>query len=294
MKKILLVSTLLLMALVAGAQTKVAPKMQKGTKKVYVSELTTNLPGQKEVTITCESQYEVTDVTADGYILDMVTTNVQTNADANDVVGRILSLSTEMLKGGHVLFATDKDGKVVKILNYDELKKGTQETLGKIIDGLQLPEMLSKDMLTEQMMGSLTEETLLQSVQMNTSPLALNGKTIATGAQDEYRNEQGLKMKRMYFLNNDGSIMTTATMNMSKEEMKQMVIAQVEKVAPDQAEMVKQNIDMLINNNMLKMEASEKATYTLQADGWVGTIKTEVTSETMGQKTSVQTTVRQQ
>ena len=35
-------------------------------------------------------------------------------------------------------------------------------------------------------------------MQNTTSPMMLNGKSLMTGMQDEYTNEQGMKMKRMY------------------------------------------------------------------------------------------------
>lgn len=40
MKKFLSLSTLLLMVLTISAQTKIAPKIKKGMKKVYVTECT--------------------------------------------------------------------------------------------------------------------------------------------------------------------------------------------------------------------------------------------------------------
>ena len=112
MKKILLASALLLTALVAGAQTKIAPQMQKGMKKVYVAETTTNIAGQKSITMTVETQYSVADVTADGYVMDVTVTDVQTDADQKDLMGRVVSLSLEMLKNVKTSLATDKDGKV--------------------------------------------------------------------------------------------------------------------------------------------------------------------------------------
>lgn len=288
---------MLLVALVTSAQVKVAPKMQKGDKKTYVMESVITLPGQKEMKMTGESVLEVKDARADGYVIDYMVVDVQTDNDANDLAGRILALSNEMLKKSHQQYLTDKDGKVVKVLNYEEVIKSIGETCDKLVDELlaQAPDlgaMLSKEILKEQVMGSYTEEALLKTLHTVTSPFALNGKTIATGAQDEYENEQGLKMKRMYFVNADGSIVTSSTMNMSKDDMKKMIIEQVEKMAPDQAEMVKQNIDMVMNSGMMKIESTEKATYTFQADGWVSSIKAEVNNDAMGQKTVANTIVR--
>lgn len=293
MKKLLLMSALMLVALMANAQVKVTPKLQKGMKKTYVAETVTNITNQKPITLNTESLYEVTDQTADGYILDIVTTDLKSNADPNDMMGRIIGLSTEMMKGVHITYATDKDGKVTKLQNFEEVKAKVEKGIDKLIDAIPMPEgVLTKDALKKQIMSNVTEEALLQSAQTNTSPFVLNGKTITTGMQDEFVNTQGMKMKRTYTVNDNGSIGTASTMNLSKEELKKMVIAQVEKLMPDQAEMIKQNIDVVLNSGMVKMEAKENATYTLTSDGWVDTITSDLDSEAMGAKTTAKTTVR--
>ena len=297
MKKLILLSTMLLMALVASAQVKVAPKLEKGLKKVYVGEVTTSLLGQSEVKITSETVYEVLDATADGYVIDLVTTDVQTSAEKGDLVSRLLTITTEMLKDAHIKFATDKEGKVVKLLNADEVLATLKSMMGKIFDETlaqapNLPAGLSKEVLMEQVAGTFNEEMLMQSVEMNTSPLVLNGKTIATGAQDYFNNSQGMKMKRMYFVNADGSVITSSTLDMNKDELKQLIIAQVEKMAPDQADMIKQNIDAVINSGTLNMEANEKATYTFDKDKWIDSIQSEVSSTAAGQKTTVKATLK--
>ena len=293
MKKLFLLSTLLLVALIASAQIKVAPKMQKGMKNTYISEVVTTIANQKPITLTSETLYEVTDETADGYVLDIVVNDLKTDADPNEVMGRAFGLSSEVMRGVHIIYAIDKDGNVTKILNYEEMKAKTEKGIDNLLDGLTLPEnVISKKALKEQIMDTMTEESILQNLQGNTSPLALMGKTITTGMQNEFVNSQGMKMKRTYTVNADGTIQTASTMNLSKEEMKNMIIAQVEKLMPSQAEMIRQNIDTVINSGMVKMEVNENATYTLTADNWVDTIKSQVVSESMGVKTTAQTTVR--
>ena len=285
-------STLLLAALLVNAQVKVSPKMEKGMKKTYVVEAVTTVANQKPITLTTETQYEVKDATADGYVLDIVMSSIKTDADQNDQMGRIFSLSTEIMKDIHTTYATDKDGKVTKILNYEEIKKKAGKGIDKLLAEVPMPASLTKEMLKEQIMSNISEEQLLQSLQANTSPLTMIGKTITTGLQDEFKNGQGLNLKRTYTVNDDGTIQTTSTMDLSKEELKQLVIAQVEKLMPSQAETLKQNIDMVLNSGMMKMEIKENATFTLTADGWVNSITSELNSNTMGTVTTAKTTVR--
>jgi hypothetical protein len=153
-----------------------------------------------------------------------------------------------------------------------------------------LAQAMSKDAMKQQILESTTEENLLKTMQNMTSPLALNGKTIMTGSQEEYKNEQGMKMKRMYFVNGK-NVTTNGSMNMSKDELKAMIIEKVEKLVPDQAELIKQNIDQVMATGMIKFESKETATYELQDDGWVKSIKSESTNEAMGQQTKTTATV---
>jgi len=289
---------MLLVALMASSQTKIAPKMKKGLKKTYATEVVTKISTHKSpITITTQTTYEVTDVTADGYVLDVQVTDVKSDADQNDMQGRIMSMSTEMLKGIHTIYATDKDGKVIKILNFSEIKEKTLAMLDNLLASIPLPDsdaaksVMGKvtESVKEELINKLTEETVVESVHANTSPLALNGKTIATGTEEEFKNNMGIKMKRTYTVNNKKNIQSSAVMNMSAEEMKEMIYNLVAKMMPDMNDVIRKGMESMMGN--IKMEANEETTYTLKSDGWVDTITSEVTSSAMVQGSSTITKV---
>jgi len=293
MKKLMIVSVMLMAAFAAQAQLKVAPKMEKGTTKTYATTMTTNIPGQGEVKITADTKYTVSAATADGYVVDVVSTDVKSDATADNIAGKLISASQELMKDMTVSLATDKDGKILGIKNFNELKPKIDEASGKFADKMlkeipQLTQLMSKEALINQINENLTEENLVRTMQANTSVLVLNGKTIMTGAQDEFVNEQGMKMKRMYFVNGK-KVTTNSSMNMSKDEMKAFIIKQVEQLAPEQAEMIKKNIDQVMATGMLKIDMKETANYEFADDGWVKTLKTEATTDTMGQQTKINT-----
>lgn len=287
MKKIFVLSMMLTVMMAAQAQLKVAPKMAKGTTKVYVSESTTAIPGQKDVHTTSETKFTVTAQNADGYTMEVVTTDVKSDAAGDNLAAKILSAAENLMKGLSVRLTTNKDGQVKSIQNYGELKQKIDGLSNELVDQLfeqapMLAQAMSKDAMKQQILESTTEENLLKTMQNMTSPLALNGKTITTGSQEEYKNEQGMKMKRMYFVNGK-NVTTNGSMNMSKDELKAMIIEKVEKLVPDQAELIKQNIDQVMATGMIKFESKETATYELQDDGWVKSIVVDSTTETMGQ-----------
>ena len=287
MKKIMMVSLMLTIAMALQAQVKVAPKMEKGTVKTYVAEATITLPGQGDVKVTADSKYSITDAKADSYVLEMVSTDVKTECEPGNIAGTLVAAAQEMMKDAVVRATLDKDGRIQNILNGDEVKARVDKQADAFIDQMladvpQLAGVVSKDALKQQVSQALTIEGLVQTLQQATSPLALNGKTIASGSQEEFVSQEGLKMKRMYFVNGK-TIIANSVMNMTEDEMKQTIIKQVEKSAPDQAQMIKDNIDQLMSTGMLKMDHKETATYELQDDGWVKSIVVDSTTETMGQ-----------
>ena len=287
MKKIMMVSLMLTIAMALQAQVKVAPKMEKGTVKTYVAEATITLPGQGDVKVTADSKYSITDAKADSYVLEMVSTDVKTECEPGNIAGKLVAAAQEMMKDAVVRASLDKDGRIQNILNGDEVKARVDKQADAFIDQMladvpQLAGVVSKDALKQQVSQALTIEGLVQTLQQATSPLALNGKTIASGSQEEFVSQEGLKMKRMYFVNGK-TIIANSVMNMTEDEMKQTIIKQVEKSAPDQAQMIKDNIDQLMSTGMLKMDHKETATYELQDDGWVKSIVVDSTTETMGQ-----------
>ena len=213
---------------------------------------------------------------------------MKTECDPGNIAGKLMAAAEEMMKGAVVKAAVDKDGRIQNILNGEEVKARIDTQAEVFIDQMmtdvpQLAGIVSKENLKKQVTQSLTVDGLVETLQASTSPLALNGKTIMTGNQEEFVGKDGMKMKRLYFVNGK-TIIANSVINMTEEEMKQLIIKQVEKSAPDQAQMVKDNIDQLMSSGMLKMDYKETATYELDEDGWVKSIVVDSTTETMGQQ----------
>ena len=294
MKKLFLVSLALITLTAAQAQLKVLPTLKKGMAKVYESKATMTLPGQSAINLSTDTKYTVSDATADGYIIDVMTTSFTSDAAASNIAGQILSASQEMVKDVNIRIATDKNGKPTGIVNYAELSKQldarSKLMINKIYELIpQAKSMLPEETLKQQFMESLSEETLFKSLSGNSSPLLLFGKTIMTGAQEEFVNEQGLSMKRMYFVNGK-DVTTNATLNMSKEQVKKMIISQIEKTMPAQADAIKGQLDQLMESGMLKLDAKETTTFKLQNDFWPASWTTEVSTESAGQQMVTKTT----
>ena len=247
---------MLLMAWTAQAQNsiKVVPTMKKGDVRTYEIEVSSNIP-DSPVKMAQQSVYTVVDANSNGYVMDITYKEWTTNGESAGLVGKLMSMSESMMQNAHMRLATDKQGLPVKILNYDEMRKQMEETVAKII-----------------------------------SPLMLNGKTLTTGSEEEYVAPGGMKMKRHYTVNGR-TIVAKSELNMSEDDLKNYIISQVEKAMPSQAEMIKQNIDMVMQSGMMKIEMTEDTTYELQDDGWVKSIKTVMNNKMMGKDIRTVSTV---
>lgn len=287
-KKLIATALTLLVAFVAYAQVKIAPKMEKGMKMTY-EIATTATYGGKEVKTSSEVEYAVSEQTADGFVVDVTMTKMETDG-GEDLASRLMWLTEEMQRGLTMKIKTDKDGKPVAFVNGKEVKTKGMEIAKKMADEIyeqspELSNMMPKETLLKQAEESLNEETMLNAViSTPNNALTLNGKTIANMAQDTYTNLQKINMKRTYFVTKDGKgITTTSQSDMSKEELKKFIIKQVEENMPDQAEMIKQNIDVALQSGLLKIEAKEKAVYTMQDNGWIKSADTTQELNMVGQ-----------
>lgn len=284
-----MVGLMLTMMVAVQAQVKVAPKMAKGMQKVYVTESKVGIPGQPEFNMTAETKYSVTGAVKGGYTMEVVTTDFKCDATDNNIAAKLMCAPSELLKGVTIRVTTDEDGQVKSIDNFAEMKKKVDEVGSQLVNELfekvsMLSQVMDKETLKKQVLSSVTPESMLKSMQVTNSPLMLNGKTVMTSMQDDYTADYGLKMKRMYFVNGN-KITTNGSLNMSKDDMKQLIIREVEKIMPSQADLVKENIDQLMDSGMAKIDSKETATYELQDDGWVKNILAETSYQMMGQNT---------
>ena len=288
MKKLFVTSVVLLMALMAQAQTKIAPKLENGFKAVYTEKSTINMMG-KELTYNSDNEYVVSDVTADGAVITVTNTAMDLpSMEGLDPVSAMLLMTAQINKGTTVKMAVNAEGVPQKILNLDEVKEKAGETIEVLVTNMfdavpELSQAISKEDMIKQLVEVLSEEMLL-----NDDVLALNGKTIANGYQDSFTNDDGMKMKRMYFMAGK-KIISNATLDMSKDDLKEYIIKKIEEEAPEQAQMVKDNIDMLMGQ--LKFDATEKHTYEMQANGWPASITSEESKDSMGQSMKVSSVI---
>ena len=295
MKKVFLLSIVILMSVsVFGQSIKVTPVLKKGMKKAYTNT-TAVTTMEQTITITSDQLLTITKETPQGYEMTMENANFSSDAKDENLASRLLTLGSEILKDTKVQVRLDKDGKLLDIINYEEVKSKSVATGERMVDELfkaapEISQVLTKEAIMEQVTGALTQENLIKSLTGNTNPLALFGLTIVNGMQDKYNNNM-VDLKRTWLVNGK-KIFASAKSDMSKEELKAYVLSQVEKLAPQQADMIKDNIDMVLNSGLVKIDVTENANYELGDDLWIKSMETTVETDMMGQKSSTRTKIQ--
>ena len=295
MKKVFLLSIVILMSVsVFGQSIKVTPVLKKGMKKAYTNTTAVTTMDQT-ITITSDQLLTITKETPQGYEMTMENANFSSDAKDENLASRLLTLGSEILKDTKVQVRLDKDGKLLDIINYEEVKNRSVATGERMVDELlkaapEISQVLTKEAIMEQVTGALTQENLIKSLTGNTNPLALFGLTIINGMQDKYNNNM-VDLKRTWLVNGK-KIFASAKSDMSKEELKAYVLSQVEKLAPQQADMIKDNIDMVLNSGLVKIDVTENANYELGDDLWIKSMETTVETDMMGQKSSTRTKIQ--
>jgi hypothetical protein len=295
MKKVFLFSIGILMAVsIFGQSIKVTPVLKKGMNKTYTNTTAITTMDQT-VNIVSEQLFSITKETPQGYEMLMESTKFSSDAKDDNLASRLLSLGMEIMKDTKVQVSLDKEGKLLDIINYEEVKTKCLATGERMVDELlkaapEISQVVSKEALLEQVAASLTQENLIRSMTGNTNPLALFGRTITNGMQDKYNNSM-VDLKRTWLVNGK-KIFASAKSDMNKEELKAYVLSQVEKIAPEQAKMIKDNIDMVLNSGLIKIEVTENANYELADDLWINSMETSIDNEMMGQKSSTRTKIQ--
>ena len=295
MKKVFLLSIVILMSVsVFGQSIKVTPVLKKGMKKAYMNTTAVTTMDQT-ITITSDQLLTITKETPQGYEMTMENANFSSDAKDENLASRLLTLGSEILKDTKVHVSLNKEGKLLDIVNYEEVKNKSVATGERMVDELlkaapEISQVLTKEAIMEQVTGSLTQENLIKSLTGNTNPLALFGLTIVNGMQDKYNNNM-VDLKRTWLVNGK-KIFASAKSDMSKEELKAYVLSQVEKLAPQQADMIKDNIDMVLNSGLVKINVTENANYELGDDLWIKSMETTVETDMMGQKSSTRTKIQ--
>lgn len=294
MKKSLLTFVLLLAVTALNAQTLIKANFQKGDQATYesVANIKVSVPmaGTSEsIKTNGQTKITVKDASADGYVIEMTTTNIKMEGN-QEVAQQTGNMLNQYLSNVPLLLKTDANGKVKDILNYTEVQTQVSKLAMASIDSLYKakPEMektLPKYKMAMSINSLLTKEAFIESAE-NNSFFIFFGKTLKTGDKVDM-NKQGIKTTITYEVNKEPNalnIIGKIKGNMTEDDVKAFFIDKMKQIGADEAMVSKldANWGQMKQMGMAKMDVDGTSMTKLLNTGWATEYSTDVKTKMMG------------
>ena len=294
MKKSLLTFVLLIAVTALNAQTLIKANFQKGDQATYESvadiKLSVPMAGNSEsIKTNGQTKITVKDASADGYVIEMTTTNIKMEGN-QEVAQQTGNMLNQYLSNVPLRLKTDADGKVKDLLNYTEVQTKVSKFAMAFMDSLYKakPEMektLPKYKMAMSINSLLTKEAFIESAE-NNSFFILFGKTLKTGDKVDM-NKQGIKTTVTYEVNKEPNalnIIGKIKGNMTEDDVKAFFIDKMKQIGADEAMVSKldANWERMKQMGMAKMDVDGTSTTKLLNSGWATEYSTDVKTKMMG------------
>lgn len=299
MKKSLLTFVLLIAVTALNAQTLIKANFQKGDQATYESvadiKLSVPMAGNSEsIKTNGQTKITVKDASADGYVIEMTTTNIKMEGN-QEVAQQTGNMLNQYLSNVPLLLKTDANGKVKDILNYTEVQTQVSKLAMASIDSLYKakPEMektLPKYKMAMSINSLLTKEAFIESAE-NNSFFIFFGKTLKTGDKVDM-NKQGIKTTVTYEVNKEPNalnIIGKIKGNMTEDDVKAFFIDKMKQIGADEAMVSKleANWGQMKQMGMAKMDVDGTSTTKLLNSGWATEYSTDVKTKMMGMEMTI-------
>lgn len=304
MKKSLLSFVLLLAVTALNAQTLIKANFQKGDQATYesVANIKVSVPmagNSESIKTNGQTKITVKDASADGYVIEMTTTNMKMEGK-QEVVQQTGNMLNQYLSNVPLLLKTDANGKVKDILNYTEVQTQVSKLAMASIDSLYKakPEMektLPKYKMAMSINSLLTKEAFIESAENNTF-FILFGKTLKTGDKVDM-NKQGIKTTVTYEVNKEPNalnIIGKIKGNMTEDDVKAFFIDKMKQIGADEAMVSKldANWGQMKQMGMAKMDVDGTSMTKLLNTGWATEYSTDIKTKMMGMEMTINTVTK--
>lgn len=304
MKKSLLTFVLLLAVTALNAQTLIKANFQKGDQATYESvadiKLSVPMAGTSEsIKTNGQTKITVKDASADGYVIEMTTTNIKMEGN-QEVAQQTGNMLNQYLSNVPLLLKTDANGKVKDILNYTEVQTQVSKLAMASIDSLYKakPEMektLPKYKMAMSINSLLTKEAFIESAE-NNSFFIFFGKTLKTGDKVDM-NKQGIKTTVTYEVNKEPNalnIIGKIKGNMTEDDVKAFFIDKMKQTGADEAMVSKldANWGQMKQMGMAKMDVDGTSMTKLLNSGWATEYSTDVKTKMMGMEMTIKSVTK--
>lgn len=305
MVKKLFVTFIAFTCLTAQAQEvlSVRPKYHVNDSVVYHNQSITsmNVAGESgDIILSLDMTIVVKEVKNNGYVVQLNTTNVETNYGQDSMLGEQMLMSMKSAENSKMLLEMDLDGRPLRILNFNEVAEQQKQYIRKLIEDVylkypQIQDALSKEQIINQMCEQISEKTQLKMLQVSSNPFAYNGKQFSLGATDTYLNLADLTMSRVVTRIDakGGYVEMTAKDAATDEEIINMMFQRVKESVPSLAndEVIRTQIASMVEGGMMKTDFTENVAIQFFPNFYVKSITIDNVTSVMGQANKTRSTI---
>lgn len=294
MKKTFLTFVLLFTAVALQAQTLIKANFNKGDKATYEYTANIDLASMMQgktltANVTSKLHVDVKEANAEGYQIELLFSDLKVDGDETALQqggGQLLT----MLNDVPLLYQTDKNGALKKLLNSEEAVGKMSKTGIAKIDSLyaknpEIEKVNPKMNMLMALSNTLTEEFITEYVKEQTV-FSLYGKTLKTGDQED-KSVQGMKTTTSYDVNQILGMLTIVgkvKANMSEDDVKSFLIGNMKKfgVGDDAVSQIEKNWSQMRAMGMTTITYNATDTYHFTLSFWVNDYTTESRMKLMG------------
>ena len=294
MKKTFLTFVFLLTAVALQAQTLIKANFNKGDKATYEYTANIDLASMMQgktltANVTSKLHVDVKEANAEGYQIELLFSDLKVDGDETALQqggGQLLT----MLNDVPLLYQTDKNGALKKLLNSEEAVGKMSKTGIAKIDSLyaknpEIEKVNPKMNMLMALSNTLTEEFITEYVKEQTV-FSLYGKTLKTGDQED-KSVQGMKTTTSYDVNQILGMLTIVgkvKANMSEDDVKSFLIGNMKKfgVGDDAVSQIEKNWSQMRAMGMTTITYNATDTYHFTPSFWVNDYTTESRMKLMG------------
>lgn len=294
MKKTFLTFVLLFTAVALQAQTLIKANFNKGDKATYEYTANIDLASMMQgktltANVTSKLHVDVKEANAEGYQIELLFSDLKVDGDETTLQqsgGQLLT----MLNNVPLLYQTDKNGALKKLLNSEEAVGKMSKTGIAKIDSLyaknpEIEKVNPKMNMLMALSNTLTEEFITEYVKEQTV-FSLYGKTLNTGDQED-KSVQGMKTTTSYEVNRILGMLTIVgkvKANMSEDDVKSFLIGNMKKmgIGDDGVSQIENNWSQMRAMGMTTISYNATDTYHFTPSFWVNDYTMESRMKLMG------------
>lgn len=294
MKKTFLTFVLLFTAVALQAQTLIKANFNKGDKATYEYTANIDLASMMQgktltANVTSKLHVDVKEANAEGYQIELLFSDLKVDGDETALQqggGQLLT----MLNDVPLLYQTDKNGALKKLLNSEEAVGKMSKTGIAKIDSLYAKnpeiEKVNPKMNMLMALSNMLTEGFITDYIKETTIVSLYGKTLKTGDQ-ENRTIQDVKTTVSYEVNRILGMLTVVgkvKANMSEDDVKSFLIGNLKKmgIGDDGVSQIEKNWSQMRAMGMTTISYNATDTYHFTPSFWVNDYTTESRMKLMG------------